>query len=155
MDLDARAVGMDPIDFRLMNTPDEGERDVRGTLVNCIGAKSCLKIVGDWIEWDKPSIQPKESHIRLGKGIALGNKYSMADTASAVILEIKSDGMLEITHGGDDCGQGLNTVLTQIAAEQFSVPMEKIRIVWGDSARTPYDLGLLRAEAPFTSATRF
>ena len=32
MDLDAHAVGMDPIEFRLMNTPDEGERDVRGTL---------------------------------------------------------------------------------------------------------------------------
>ena len=141
MDLDAQAVGMDPIEFRLLNTPDEGERDVRGTLVTCIGAKQCLKIVGDWIDWGKPSVQPEESHIKVGKGIALGNKYSMADTASAVILEMKSDGVLEVIHGGDDCGQGLNTVLTQIAAEEFSVPMEKVRVICGDSWRTPYDWG--------------
>jgi CO/xanthine dehydrogenase Mo-binding subunit len=141
MDLDARAVGMDPVEFRLLNTPDEGEKDVRGTLVTCTGAKRCLDIVRDWIEWGEPSVQPEEAHVKVGKGIALGNKYSMADTASAVKLEIKSDGFLEITHGGDDCGQGLNTVLTQIAAEEFQVPMEMVRIVWGDSARTYYDWG--------------
>ncbi|MCL5734977.1 MAG: xanthine dehydrogenase family protein molybdopterin-binding subunit [Actinobacteria bacterium] len=141
MDLDARAVGMDPIEFRLLNTPDAGERDVRGTLVTCIGAKRCLKIVSDRIEWGEPSDQPAESHIKVGKGIALANKYSMADTASSVILDMKPDGVLEISHGGDDCGQGLNTVLTQIAAEQFSVPMEMVRIVWGDSWRSPYDFG--------------
>jgi len=52
---------------------------------------------------------------------------------------MKSDGMLEIIHRGDDCGQGLNAALTQIAAEGLSVPMEKVRVISRDSWQTRYD----------------
>ena len=141
MDVDAKTLGVDPLEFRLRNTPDEGEKDVRGTTVHSTGAKGCLKQVAEWIEWGQPSAKSAESHIKTGKGFALGNKYSMADTASSAVITVKMDGSLEVIHGGDDCGQGLNTVLAQIAAEEFCVPMEKVHLVWGDSARSPYDFG--------------
>jgi CO/xanthine dehydrogenase Mo-binding subunit len=51
------------------------------------------------------------------------------------------DGTVEVFHGGDECGQGLNTVLTQIIAEEFKVSLDKVKIVWGDTARVPYDFG--------------
>jgi carbon-monoxide dehydrogenase large subunit len=131
---------MDPLEFRMRNTVDEGEIDVRGQRVHSIGAKECLEKAAKWIEWDKPS-RPSEGPIRYGKGIALGNKYTMADTASAAAVKVHMDGTVEIFHGGDECGQGLNTVLTQIIAEEFKVSLDKIKIVWGDSARVPYDFG--------------
>jgi len=140
MDITAEKLGMDPLEFRLKNTVDEGEIDVRGQRVHSIGAKECLKKVAEWIELDKPS-RPPEGNIRFGKGIALGNKYTLADTASAAVVKVHQDGTVEVFHGGDECGQGLNTVLTQIIAEDFKVSLDKIKVVWGDTARVPYDFG--------------
>jgi CO/xanthine dehydrogenase Mo-binding subunit len=141
MDIDAEKLGINPYEFRMKNTVDEGEIDVRGQKVHCIGAKECLKYVADWIEWDKPSVQPPEKHIKVAKGMALGNKYTMADTASSAIVQVHTDGTIEVAHGGDDCGQGLNTVIAQMAAEEFNVPIEKIKIIGGDTAAVPYDFG--------------
>lgn len=140
MDMAAEKLGMDPLEFRLRNTVDEGEIDVRGQRVHSIGAKECLEKVANWIELGKPN-RPAQGSVRFGKGIALGNKYTMADTASAAVVKVHIDGTVEVFHGGDDCGQGLNTVLTQMAAEEFNVAPGKIKIVWGDSARVPYDFG--------------
>ena len=140
MDIDAEKTGMDPLEFRMRNTVDEGEIDVRGQRVHSIGAKECLEKVAKWIEWNKPN-RPPEGPIRYGKAIALGNKYTMADTASAAAVKVHMDGTIEVFHGGDECGQGLNTVITQIIAEEFKVSLDKIKIVWGDSARVPYDFG--------------
>jgi CO/xanthine dehydrogenase Mo-binding subunit len=141
MDVDAEKLGLDPLEFRLRNTVDEGEIDVRGNRVRSTGAKRCLEKVGEQIHWGHVPAQPAESHMRIGRGVALGNKYTMADTASSAAVIARMDGTIEVIHGGDDCGQGLNTVLAQIAAEEFSVPIERVKIVWGDSARTPYDFG--------------
>jgi len=141
MDIMAEKLGMDPVEFRLKNTPDEGEINVRGQIIHSIGAKECLKKVAEWIEWDKPSEQPTTANIRRGKGIALGNKYTQGDTASAAIVKVHIDGAIEVRHGTDECGQGCNTVFTQIAAEEFGVSPEKIKIVWGDTAIVPYDFG--------------
>ncbi len=141
MDMDAEIIGMDPLEFRLKNTTDEGEPDVRGQEITSTGAKECLKRVADWIEWGKPSHQPAEPHIKIGKGIALGNKYTMADTASAVMVKVHSDGTIEAFHGCDECGQGLNTIAAQIVAEEFGVPLEKTKIVHSDTDRVPYDFG--------------
>jgi CO/xanthine dehydrogenase Mo-binding subunit len=141
MDIAAEKLGIDPREYRLRNTVDEGEIDVRGQTVHCIGAKECLKKATEWIEWDKPSVQPAEKHIKVGKGIAMGNKYSLGDTASSAVVKVNLDGSIEVAHGGDDCGQGLNTVMAQIAAEEFHVPMDKVKVVFGDSVRVPYDYG--------------
>lgn len=140
MDCDAERLGMDPVEFRMRNTVDEGEIDVRGQRVHSIGAKECLKRVAEWIEMEKPA-RPPEGPIRYGKGIALGNKYTMADTASSAAVRVNMDGSVEVFHGGDECGQGLNTVLSQIAAEEFRMSLKKIKIVFGDTARVPYDFG--------------
>jgi CO/xanthine dehydrogenase Mo-binding subunit len=143
MDIIAKKLGMDAFEFRMRNTPDEGETDVRGQKIHSIGAKECLKKVTEWIDWGKPSIQPSEKHIKIGKGIAVGNKYTLVDTASSAWVKVYIDGtgLIEVFHGGDDCGQGLNTLVAQVAAEEFRCPVEKIRIVWGDSHRVPYDFG--------------
>jgi CO/xanthine dehydrogenase Mo-binding subunit len=141
MDIAAEKLGMDPLEYRLKNTPDEGEINVRGEIVHSTGAKECLRKAAEWIKWDEPSEQPANSKIRRGKGIALGNKYTMSDTASTALVKVYLDGTIEVYHGTDECGQGCNTVFTQIAAEEFDVPLEKVRIVWGDTTRVPYDFG--------------
>ncbi len=148
MDVMAGKLGMDPVDLRRKNIVREGEEDVRGEITHSIGAEECLDKVAEWIGWGKPSETPVGS-IRKGKGLALANKYTMADTVSAAIVKVHKDGTIEFHHGSDEVGQGSNTVLSQIVAEEFGIPMEKVKVIWGDTAVVPYDFGAVSSRTTF------
>jgi carbon-monoxide dehydrogenase large subunit len=48
-------------------------------------------------------------------------------------------------------GQGCNTVLAQIAAEEFATSMDKVRVVFSDSAVTPYDVGSIASRSTWNT----
>jgi CO/xanthine dehydrogenase Mo-binding subunit len=84
-----------------------------------------------------------------GKGIALGNKYSIPGQGSAVNVRVFADGMVEVRHNAHAMGQGTHHCLAQMAAEEFGLPIEKVRVVRGDSATTPYDAGSYSSRSIF------
>ncbi|MBM4433303.1 MAG: xanthine dehydrogenase family protein molybdopterin-binding subunit, partial [Chloroflexi bacterium] len=53
---------------------------------------------------------------------------SKGGDASQAIVEVKSDGSVDVLFGSTDLGQGARTVEAQVAAEELGVPFEKIRI---------------------------
>ncbi len=61
----------------------------------------------------------------------------LALTAVDSFLEIDSAGAVTIYSGKVDLGTGVRTALTQIAAEELDVPLNKVTIVQGDTALTP------------------
>jgi nicotinate dehydrogenase subunit B len=52
-------------------------------------------------------------------------------------LRIDADGSATIFSGKVELGQGILTALTQIAAEELDLPLARIRMISGDTARTP------------------
>ncbi len=52
-------------------------------------------------------------------------------------LAIEPDGMITAFSGKVELGTGTRTALTQIVAEELDVPFERVRLVMGDTARTP------------------
>ncbi len=52
-------------------------------------------------------------------------------------LAINRDGTVTVFSGKIDSGTGVQTALAQIVAEELDVPMERVRMVMGDTARTP------------------
>ena len=61
-------------------------------------------------------------------------------------MGITPDGRLVLHQGAMDIGQGANTVITQIAADAFGVPVHLVEIVDGDTDLTP-DCGKPRRHA--------
>jgi len=141
IDILAEKLGLDAVAIRQQNLITEGEEDIRGEITHSIGVGECLDKVAHWISWGESSREPITSDWKVGKGLALGNKYSQIDTAAAAYVKVHMDGTVELRHGSDEVGQGANTVLAQIVAEQFKVPMEKVRVTWGDTDLTAYDFG--------------
>jgi len=142
MDMLAEKLGLDPVQFRKKNILKEGEKDVSGQTVHSIGAQECLEKVTQWINrGEKPEAEPTGAEWKKGKGIALGNLGTAAGYPSSAIVKLYPDGTVEVRHGGGEMGQGLNTVVAQIAAEEMGMPVEKIKIVRGDSAICPFDAG--------------
>ena len=57
------------------------------------------------------------------------------------VARLTPDGGLELRVGIQSHGQGLETTLAQIANEVLGIPVERIRVVHGDTAVTPYSTG--------------
>jgi len=138
MDIMAEKLGIDPVEIRRKNLLKEGERHPLGETVHSIGAEECMNRLTEWLKQDK-SPEVEGTLWRRGKGFAVGNLFTTADLPSFVTVKIYGDGMVEVRHGSEELGQGINTVLAQIAAEEFAIPVENIIIVRGDTAVTPYD----------------
>jgi CO/xanthine dehydrogenase Mo-binding subunit len=131
MDLLARELGMDPIEFRERNLPAAspiGEERL---------AQSVLRAAADAIDWDAP--KPKSGG-RIGRGISLVMRNTGTGEGSSA-LTLNLDGTITAVTAMPDNGTGGLTVVAQVAAEAFGVPVEKVRLVWGDTDSLPVDVG--------------
>ncbi len=148
MDIVAEALNMDPLEFRLMNCIDEGDLNAFEEKMHSVGAKKCLHAAAEAIEWGKKT-EAKEPHLKRGKGIALGNKYSLVPTASGAIIKVHPDGLVELRTSTVDLGQGSSTIFSQMIAEEFKIPVSKVRVLNPDTDITPFDLGTSSSRSTF------
>ena len=148
MDMIAEELGIDPLEIRSRNILKEGEEDVCGMKTHSIGARECLEKVAEWIEWDREPLK-EEGPWKRGKGIAIGNKYTMPATRSVVNVKVHPDAAIEVRHSAHEVGQGCNTVFAQMAAEEFGMSVDKVRMVFTDTAVTPFDAGTVSSRSTF------
>jgi CO/xanthine dehydrogenase Mo-binding subunit len=62
-----------------------------------------------------------------------------ATPVSVAMIRMQSDGIANIAAGSTEMGQGVRTTLTQIAAEELTLPMDQFRLLGADTRVTPYD----------------
>jgi CO/xanthine dehydrogenase Mo-binding subunit len=148
MDMIAEGLGIDPLEIRKRNLLKEGEEDVLGMKTYSIGVRECLEKVAGWIEWGKEPSK-EQGPWKKGKGIAVGNKYTMPATRSVVSIKVHQDAAVEVRHSVHEVGQGCNTALAQMAAEEFGTSVDKIRVVFTDTAVTPFDAGTVSSRSTF------
>ncbi len=134
MDEAARRLGLDGLEIRLRNLARKGEEFIPGD-------RPCD---GDWVEAVRKGADavgwggPLEEH--RGRGIAVAIKASATTGASYAIVRLHWDGSATVLAGTSDMGQGVRTVLAQIAAQQLGIPVESVSVVLGDTAVVPFDL---------------
>lgn len=136
MDMLAEKLGMDRIELRRKNILKEGEPNIRGEITHSIGIEECLDKVIDEIGLGEKT--PPDGPWHFGKGIGIGAKYSTGLAVCQAKVQVTEDEGIVIYHSADELGQGCNTVLAQIAAEEFGVGIEDVRVVFSDTAITPY-----------------
>src|SRR5262245_36755330 len=71
-----------------------------------------------------------------------------APTALSAWLHIGEQGMVTVYTGKVEVGQNARTSLTQAVAEELHAPLASIRLVMGDTALTPYDMGTFGSQTP-------
>lgn len=136
MDIAAEKLRMDPVELRRKNLLREGDAMLNGEIVHSIGVAECLDRVCESINLKEKSAS--DGRWRKGKGLALGNKYSSPGSHYAARIQVTENERVAIYHGADAIGQGVNTVMTQIAAEEFGISPDNVDIVFSDTATTPY-----------------
>ena len=144
----ADKIGMDRAKFRKINLLREGDESGFGEIMHSLGTEECLEKTMEELAWDK-MLKKEEGIWKRGKGIALGNKYSIAPSASYATLKVHVDGTIEVRISAIEIGQGSTTILAQIAAEYFGLPLDKIKMVVSDTAVTPFDFGTVSSRITY------
>ena len=138
MDIIARAIGADPVEFRVKPALDEGEPFATGTLVRSFGVKEAIRQASHAIEWSKS--RPIDTGMkRRGRGVAAGVKAVLTPSISGAIVILNADGTANVLSSTVEMGQGSETTLGQIVAEELGISVDQIHIVQPDTDVTPYD----------------
>ena len=151
MEMIAEELGIDPVEIRMRNAIDNPKPGTiyetinKVTLKTC-GIKECIeKIARDPIWRDRDKMPRKEGNISWGVGLSgtsyLGGARQLGHQSCAAVIRICEDGTVNLITGATDCGQGSDTVLCIIAAEELGIKLEDIEIKRVDSAYTPVDPG--------------
>lgn len=165
MDELAEAIGMDSLEFRLINTIRSGETspvfralgEGKAGVEQSIGScelEKCIKLGAREIGWKKRGRwQDKTGRFRRGIGMAAlmqGSSIPEIDMGAAS-LKINDDGSFNLLMGATDLGTGSDTVLAQIAAETLGCDMEKIIVYSSDTDMTPFDVGAYASSTTYLS----
>jgi putative selenate reductase molybdopterin-binding subunit len=172
----ARALNLDPIEFRLKNAIHPGEyhpfstawnegREPRPEIIHTVGLEQCVAQGRAAIGWDDKygneswhvgQVGTKfASSLRRGIGVAMvmqGTAIPYLDMGGASI-KMNDDGSFNLLVGATDLGTGSDTVLAQMAAEVLGVPIEDMITYSSDTDFTPFDKGAYASSTTYISGT--
>jgi CO/xanthine dehydrogenase Mo-binding subunit len=131
MDDLARALDLDPLEFRLKNAAETGDLMGNGEIWPPMGLTLCLERMRDHPAWKNRS-----KDINEGIGLAIGG-WPCFMTPSASVCRVDSDGTVKIQVGSVDIS-GVNSSLVLIAAEVLGVSPDQVEIIQGDTHSGPF-----------------
>lgn len=132
----AEQLGMHPVELRLRNAVDAGDRWAGGQTLPACGLRECLTKLRDAVEAAPPL--PAAPQHRRGIGYsAFAHISGLLSTACNIYL--RSDGSVAVNTGVVDIGQGSDTILTQICADALMLTPERVSFAAPDSDSSPWN----------------
>jgi CO/xanthine dehydrogenase Mo-binding subunit len=127
MEKAAYAIGMDPVQFRLMNLNEIGNPETKKPFSNP-GIRDCIQQAADAIGWQQNWHAPKAKEVRPGvfHGIGLAahacSHGAGGNPATGQVI-VNTDGTVQCVSAANDIGDGQRSLMTMIAAESLGVPL--------------------------------
>jgi CO/xanthine dehydrogenase Mo-binding subunit len=144
MDVVAEQLGMDPVEFRLKNIVTEGSLSATGQVLHAVGVKECLEKAAKEGGWGQ-----KKKRKYTGMGIACVHKNTATPSSSTAFVKVNHDATAEVITSAVDLGQGSNTILSQIVAEELGLTPDRVSISPPDTRVTPFDQATISSRLTF------
>ena len=152
MDELAQRLGLDRVEIRRRNATHGGDVNPQGSVITSCAMTECL----DTVERDvrAATLPPPEAGWRRGVGYAAmfhvggGARVYRSDGCGA-ILKLDDFGKVSLLTGASEIGQGSETVLAMIVAEELGIPLSRIDVINSDTAIKPWDVGVHASRTTF------
>jgi len=146
LDMIAEELGIDPVEIRLKNSLQPGDTTLTNYKILTCGLPECLDKGTERSHFkEKRGKMPEGLGIGIGcNGFVSGTSFRIhasPDAYSTAIIKLAEGGKVLLTTGASDIGQGAETVLAMIAAEELGVALEDIKVVSADTELAPLDAG--------------
>ena len=135
MDMIARELRLDPLEFRLRNVPGEGDVSGFGKRWEGIQARPTLLAAAEAAGW------ATDKRPGVGRGIALFEREPRPWPSEARV-EVEADGRVTLYTAVPETGTGAHTIFAQIVAEELGAPLGSIAVRATDTDDAPYDAGI-------------
>jgi CO/xanthine dehydrogenase Mo-binding subunit len=145
----ADRLGMDPIELRLRNVIETGQRWLGGKRVESGTMRQCLeqaRVVSDWAARRQP--QSPTPGKRRGIGIA-AVPHVCALLGTSALVKLNEDGTVTVQCAAIDTGQGSETALVQCVSGALGLTPEQINFAGPDTDGSPYDFGTVGTRITF------
>lgn len=143
IDLIADELGIDSIEIRRKNAMYPGYEVPGQAWIQSCGLSQCLDKIEEWIK-SRGELPPNQGIGIAAYGFMSGGIFNWFDTPyafSSALVQVNIDGKVDLYVGSQDMGQGSNTTMAMICAEELGVRVEDIRLHMGDTDNCPVDLG--------------
>ncbi len=150
MDMLAEKAGIDPVEFRRINANKSGDISTQGLRITTCGLEECMDAVKESLDWNKPKNN--------GEGVGLASLIHVGGGARVyksdgcgTIIKMDDFGKVDLFTGATDMGQGSDTVVAQIVAEELGLQIEDIHVIHSDTDVCPWDVGAHASRTTFVA----
>jgi 4-hydroxybenzoyl-CoA reductase alpha subunit len=144
LDRAAHDLGIDPLEIRRINAMTPGYEAPGQYKVESCGVLDCIIKLKERVKEKWTDLSEDEGIGYSGFAYMSGGIFNWIDTPyafSGAMVKVNVDGTVDLFTGAADVGQGHNTVVVMICAEELGIGMEDIRLHVADTATTFADLG--------------
>ncbi len=148
----AEMAGIDPLDFRLRNANTPGEVTPQRFKVGTCGLRECIDAVAQRLDWRQNRGK------RDGRGVGMASLIHVGGGARVyksdgcgTIIKVDDFGTVNVITGATDMGQGADTVIAQIVAEELGVRIQDVVVTHTDTDICPWDVGAHASRTTFVA----
>jgi xanthine dehydrogenase molybdenum-binding subunit len=148
MDMLAEKAGIDPVEFRRINANHSGDVSTQDLRITTCGLEGCIDSVKETLAWDQPK--------KKGEGVGMASLIHVGGGARVYksdgcgnIIKMDDFGKVDVFTGATDMGQGSDTVVAQIVAEELGLQVDDIHVIHSDTDVCPWDVGAHASRTTF------
>jgi xanthine dehydrogenase molybdenum-binding subunit len=150
MDMLAHELGMDPMEFRLKNANQPGDVTGQGVKITSCGLSECIEKAAESIGWQEKRGGAGNRGVGMAAQLHVGGGARIYPSdGCGTTIKVDDYGKVTVVTGSTDMGQGSETIIAQIVAEEMGVPVDNITVVNTDTDITPWDVGAHASRTTF------
>ncbi|MGD8386916.1 MAG: xanthine dehydrogenase family protein molybdopterin-binding subunit [Desulfobacteraceae bacterium] len=154
----AEEAGIDPYDFRQQNRNIPNDITPMGLNITSCGHDECMRVVAEKLGWKNKRGKGRNAGNGKARGVGMACLFHVGGSGrvyksdgSGVIMKLDDFGNVTVMAGGVEMGQGFEVSLSLAAAEALGVTPAKVKVVTGDTATCPWDVGTHASRGAFTA----
>ena len=137
LDLVARELKIDPLEFRMLNCAQEGDLDIEGHTYLAARGSEVLEV----IKRESDYATPVPAGSGRGRGVALSVRH-IGGGKTSLNLILSAAGDIDIRTGTTEQGMGILTVVNRVVAADLGLDRARVRVVRGGTDAVPFDPGV-------------